>query len=152
MEYRMKVHVFGNSPSSAVAIHCLRHAAEEGEREFGKDARQFVERDFYVDDGLKSLPTPAAAIDLLKRTQNMLSCSNLRLHKIASNSREVMEAFPTEDHANDLKDLDLGFDSLLIQRSLGLCWDLKTDTFLFQVAEERKPFTRRGVLSTEQSV
>ena len=151
-EYRMKVHVFGNSPSPAVAIHCLRRAAEEGEREFGKDARQFVERDFYVDDGLKSLPTTEAAIDLLKRTQSMLACSNLKLHKIASNSREVMEAFPTEDHANDLKDLDLGVDSLPIQRSLGICWDLKTDTFLFKVAEERKPFTRRGVLSTVNSL
>ncbi|XP_038153297.1 uncharacterized protein LOC119791326 [Cyprinodon tularosa] len=151
-EYRMKVHVFGNSPSPAVAIHCLRRAAEEGEREFGKDARHFVERDFYVDDGLKSLPTTGAAIDLLKRTQSMLACSNLRLHKIASNSREVMEAFPVEDHASDLKDLDLGVDSLPIQRSLGLCWDLKTDTFLFKVEEEKKPFTRRGVLSTVNSL
>ena len=32
-------------------------------REFGNDTRQFVERDFYVDDGLKSLPTTEAAID-----------------------------------------------------------------------------------------
>ena len=152
VEYRMKVHVFGNSPSPAVATHCLRRAAEEGEKEFGKDARQYVDRDFYVDDGLKSLPTKEAAIDLLKRTQNMLACSNLRLHKIASNSREVMEAFPIEDHANDLKDLEIGVDPLPIQRSLGLCWDLKTDTFLFQVAEEKKPFTRRGVLATVNSL
>ncbi len=151
-EYCMRVHVFGNGPSPAVAIYCLRRAAVEGEEEFGKDAGQFVERDFYVDDGLKSLPTPEAAIDLLKRTQNMLACSNLRLHKIASNSREVMEAFPTEDHTNNLKDLDLGVDSLPIQRSLGLCWDLKMDVFLFQVAEEKKPFTRRGVLSTVNSL
>eukprot|EP00064_Thunnus_orientalis_P025603 superscaffoldBa00013372_g25995 len=127
----MKVHVFENNPSPAVAIHCLRRAAEEGEKEFDDDARQFFDRDFYVDDGLESLPTPEAAIDLLKRTRNMLACSYLRLHKIASNSRDVMEAFPIEDRANDLKDLDLGIDSLPIQRSLGLCWDLKTDTFLF---------------------
>lgn len=43
-----------------------------------------------------------------------------------------MEAFPIEDHANDLKDLDLGGDSLPVQRSLGLCWDFKKDAFLFQ--------------------
>lgn len=30
-EYRMKVHVFGNSPSPAVAIYCMRCAALQGE-------------------------------------------------------------------------------------------------------------------------
>ncbi|KAG7470265.1 hypothetical protein JOB18_005832 [Solea senegalensis] len=107
VEFRMNVHVFGNSPSPAVAIYCLRRAAEEGKDEYGEDARQFVVRDFYVDDGLKSLPTPEAAISLLKRTQDMLACSNLRLHKLASNSKDVMDAFPCEDRATDLKDLDL---------------------------------------------
>ncbi len=65
IEYRMKVHIFGNSPSPAVAIFGLRRAAQEGESECGKDAREYVERDFYMDDGLKSLPTAAAADDLL---------------------------------------------------------------------------------------
>lgn len=63
-DYRMKVHVFGNSPSPAVPIYCLRRAAEAGQKDFGEDARQF---DFYVDDGLKSLPSPEDAISLLKR-------------------------------------------------------------------------------------
>ena len=34
------------------------------------------------------------------------------LHKIASNSSTVMDAFPTEDHAKGLKDLDLKTDPL----------------------------------------
>ncbi|KAM4691875.1 uncharacterized protein WCC33_016681 [Rhinophrynus dorsalis] len=92
VDYRMKVHVFGNSPSPAVAIFGLRKTAQIGEQEFGSDARQFVERNFYVDDGLKSLPTEEEAIDLLTRTQNMLATANLRLHKIISNSNEVMRA------------------------------------------------------------
>ncbi|KAM4036393.1 uncharacterized protein ACNLHF_015326 [Anomaloglossus baeobatrachus] len=86
VEYRMRVHVFGNSPSPAVATYGLRRTALEGESEYGTDARDFVEKDFYVDDGLKSLPTEEEAIDLLKRTQGMLSQAKLRLHKIASNS------------------------------------------------------------------
>ncbi|XP_060772289.1 uncharacterized protein LOC132883105 [Neoarius graeffei] len=148
IEFRMKVHVFGNSPSPSVAIYGLRQAAKEGEAEYGEDAREFVERDFYIDDGLKSLPSAAVAIDLLKRTQEMLACSNLRLHKITSNSEEVMKAFPTEDHASGLRDLNLGQDTLPVQRTLGVTWDLKSDTFTFQVSGDKKPFTRRGVLST----
>ncbi|KAK0155063.1 hypothetical protein N1851_002628 [Merluccius polli] len=65
VEYRMKVHVFGNSPSPAVAIYCMRQAAKQGEQEHGSDARQFVERQFYVDDGLTSVTTPEEAVDLL---------------------------------------------------------------------------------------
>ncbi|XP_030580177.1 uncharacterized protein LOC115776592 [Archocentrus centrarchus] len=152
VEYRMKVHVFGNTPSPAVAIYCMRRAAEKGEKEYGSDARQFVERQFYMDDGLTSVSTPEKAIDLLARTMQMLAASNLRLHKVASNSGQVMEAFPVEDRAKDLKDLELGVDPLPLQRSLGLYWNLETDSFTFQVSQEEKPFTRRGVLSTVNSL
>jgi hypothetical protein len=152
VEYRMKVHLFGNSPSPAVATFGLRKTATEGEEKFGKDARQFVERNFYVDDGLKSTATPSEAIDLLKRTQQMLADANLKLHKIASNSREVMDAFPTEDRAGDLQNLDLSCDALPMQRSLGVCWNIATDTFAFNVSAAKKPYTRRGVLSVTNSV
>lgn len=148
IEYRMRVHVFGNCPSPAVAVYCLRQSVRDADL----DVKKFVNHNFYVDDGLKSLPTVEAATDLLKRTQEVLSASNLRLHKIASNKREVMEAFPSQDHANDFKNLDLGSDALPMQRSLGLNWDLMSDTFTFKVADENKPFTRRGVLSTVNSI
>lgn len=68
-----------------------------GEQKYGSDSRRFVERHFYVDDGLISLPTEAEAIDLLKCTQASLAESSLKLHKIASNSIVVMRAFPSED-------------------------------------------------------
>lgn len=90
-----------------------------------------MNHDFYVDDGLKSLPTVEAAVDLLKRTQDVLSDSILHLHKIVSNKREVTEAFPSHDYANDFKDLDFSSDALPVQCSLGLNWDLISDTFTF---------------------
>ncbi|KAI4881114.1 hypothetical protein NFI96_016565, partial [Prochilodus magdalenae] len=148
----MRVHVFGNSPSPAVAIYGLRRAAQEGEKRYGSDSRHFVERHFYVDDGLVSLPSELEAIDLLKRTQASLAQSNLRLHKIASNSVAVMQAFPPEDLAAGLKDLGLDKEALPVQRSLGLCWDIDSDTFKFKVTMSDKPFTRRGVLSTVNSL
>ncbi|XP_060787641.1 uncharacterized protein LOC132892997 isoform X1 [Neoarius graeffei] len=152
VEYRMKVHVFGNRPSPAVAMYCLRRAAQESEQEYGSAARRFVERNFYVDDGLASLPTEAEAIHLLQTTQTLLSESNLRLHKIASNSVNVLKAFPKEDHAENIKDLDLEGDTPHIQRSLGLTWEITSDTFSFQVSDDDKPYTRRGVLSTVNSL
>lgn len=151
-EYRMTVHVFGNSPSPAVAIYGLRRAALQGQEEYGPEAKQFVLRNFYVDDGLTSFPTADNAIQVLKNTKEMLADSNIRLHKIASNHNAVMEAFLPEERAKELKDLELGVDPLPLQRSLGLNWHLQTDSFTFLVSREDKPFTRRGILSTVNSV
>lgn len=50
----------------------------------------------------------------------MLADSSIRLQKIVSNQNTVMEAFPPEERAKDLKDLELGVDLLPLQRSLGL--------------------------------
>ena len=94
VDYRMCVHVHGNSPSPAVAIYGLRRAAKEEENNFGSNMRRFVEREFYVDDALKSFPTEAEAISVLRRAQTMLAASKLRLLKIASNRPAVLEAFP----------------------------------------------------------
>ncbi|XP_028822925.1 uncharacterized protein LOC114778148, partial [Denticeps clupeoides] len=152
IDYRMKVHVFGNSPSPAIAIYGLRRAIREGEREHGSDTVDFVERHFYVDDGLHSLPSDAEAIDLLSRTQSSFAKSNVKLHKFASNSRKVLEAFPQEDRAAVEGNVDLSGEVVPIQRSLGLLWEVTSDTFTFSVAKDLKPFTRRGVLSTINSI
>ncbi|XP_067279206.1 uncharacterized protein [Pseudorasbora parva] len=152
VDYRMKVHVFGNSPSPAVAIYCMRKAAQEGEREHGTDAKRLVERQFYVDGCLASVATPEEAIDNLTRTREMLAEYNLLLHKVSSNNKQVMKAFPVEDRAKSIKDLDLSADSLPVQRSLGLSWNLETDSFTFQISCDEKPYTRRGILSTVNSI
>ncbi|KAK3742103.1 hypothetical protein QZH41_020261, partial [Actinostola sp. cb2023] len=151
-EYRMKVHIFGNTSSPAVANYGLRKTAEIGEAEFGSDAKISVERNFYVDDGLQSSPDPQSAIDLLRRTQAMLETANLRLHKIASSHAEVMEAFPSEDHANGLHELDFSKGPIPVQRSLGVHWILQSDSLTFRVSLEDKPFSRRGVLSIINSL
>lgn len=68
IEYRMTVHVFGNRPSPAVATYGLREAVKNSE----EDIREFVNKHFYVDDALTSLPTADMAVSLLKRTRETL--------------------------------------------------------------------------------
>jgi hypothetical protein len=97
VEYRMKVHVFGNRPSPAVAIYGLHRTALVAEETFGSDIKKFVFNHFYVDDGLISVPTVDEAVDILKRTQMaLLVHGKLRLHKFASSSKEVMVLRPQE--------------------------------------------------------
>jgi hypothetical protein len=153
IEYRMCVHVFGNSSSPAVATYALRRIAEEAREEYGDDMTEFVTKNFYVDDGLISTSCSHEAQDLIKRTQEALqNVGNLRLHKIASNSKEVMESLPSDDLAKEIRDLDLDAATLPTQRSLGISWDLSDDTFTFKVNADEKPTTRRGMLSTVNSL
>ncbi len=85
VNYRIQVHLLGNSPSPAVAVYGLRKAAKKAEADCGSDARRYIDREYYVDDALKSFSTEEEAISILWRAQKMLAPSNLRLHKIASN-------------------------------------------------------------------
>ena len=82
IEYQMNVHLFGNGPSPAVASYGLKKTASDGEEKFGDAAARFVHRNFYVDDGVTSLPTADEAIELVTTTQKMLAEANLRLHKV----------------------------------------------------------------------
>jgi hypothetical protein len=151
VEYRMTVHVFGNSPSPAVATYGLRKTVADSE----DDVKAFVNRDFYVDDGCKSLPTKEQAVDLLSRTQaDLKQNGDIRLHKVASNDRDVLMAFPTDDLCEEIKGVDLSDPSapLPVHSCLGLPWNLETDTFSVNLEFGSTPFTRRGILSTLNSI
>ena len=60
LEYRMKVHVFGAASSPGCAKYGLKKAADDGEAEYGTEAAEFIKRDFYVDDGLKSVSSSSS--------------------------------------------------------------------------------------------
>lgn len=82
----MKVHVFGNRPSPAIANYGLHKTAEISVEKYGSDVKDCIQKNFYVDDGLISLPSSSEAIDLMTRTVSVLKNEgNIRLHKVASN-------------------------------------------------------------------
>lgn len=114
-----------------------RKAVENAET----DVYDFIYKNFYVDDGLVSCRTSEEAINLLARTRVLHDTGKLRLHKFASNNREVLNSFPQSELAKDLCNLDLCNDALPMQRSLGLSWDIETDQFTFCTCKDKKPFT-----------
>nr|XP_034320016.1 uncharacterized protein LOC105322041 [Crassostrea gigas] len=109
VDFQMMVHVFGNSPSLAVATFGLRRAVEGSP----EDVRDLVCNNFYVDDGLLSCATEEEAISLLHCTKEALQDGgNIRLHKFCSNSRRVLDSFAPEDLAKNLKNLDFGSNTV----------------------------------------
>ena len=64
----------------------------------------------------------------------------------------MIESVPPQERSKKLKDLNLSRDSLPKEQSLGLRWDVETDTLCFKVKLNDKPMTRRGILSVVNSV
>lgn len=145
VEYRGMVHLFGNRPSPAVAHFGLRYAVSRSKVSDTAISRTFLERNFYVDDGLGCSHTVKDAIGTIEGARAILQRYNIRLHKIASNSSEVMDHFPETERSESSSIKGLGVAQA--QSILGLAWDIKRDELYLQVDLPDKPFTRRGMLS-----
>ena len=70
-EFRMTVHLFGAVSSPACANFALKRTADDNERDLGVEPANFLRKDFYVDDGLKSVPTIAEAVRLIRLIKEM---------------------------------------------------------------------------------
>jgi hypothetical protein len=149
-EYRANVHIFGNTSSPAVASFSLRSCADSAGPEVSEEAKVYMQDDFYVDDGCTSTTTAEQGTEILDGARATLGKFKFRLIKIVSNSKEVMEHYPESERAASL--VSITKDLLPEQRTLGVGWDLNQDAFVISVELQEKPWTRRGVLSTINSI
>jgi hypothetical protein len=68
----MRVQVFGNRPSPAIATIGFRKAAETSLIEYDEHVVNYVTRNFYMDDGLTSHPTTEEAVNVVKDTKDAI--------------------------------------------------------------------------------
>ena len=152
VEFRMCVHLFCAVSSPGCANYGLKQVASDSEDEFGSDVANFLRRDFYVDDGLKSLPTVEDAKVMIDKCKDMCAKGGLHLHKFVSNSKDVLNHINPEDRAKGTENLDLLNEALPVGMALGIQWCVESDSFQFHITLRDRPFTRRGILSTLNSV
>ena len=148
----MTVHLFGATSSPGCANFALKRTADDFEELFGSEPAKFVKADFYVDEGLKSVPSAVQASALIESTKSLLAKGGFNLHKFISNSKKVVKAIPKEQQASGIKELDLSRDVLSIERALGVQWCVQSDSLQFRVVLKDKPLTRRGILSSISSI
>ena len=146
--HQMLVHIFGATSSPSVAEYALRRTAKDNQSEYLPEAVDAVQRDFYVDDLLKSFPNSERAIEVCKQQQSILARGGFTLTKWMSNNRDVLSAFPDNEHAPAVKNLDLKSENLPIDRALGIHWDVEGDTFRMKTGRREHPESRKGVLSS----
>jgi hypothetical protein len=148
----MRVHLFGAASSPGCANFALKRLAIDNEQ-ISPDASRFIRNDFYVDDGLKSSEKETDAVELLQGAKAICQKGNLRLHKIASNSSQVLSAFPKSDTVKLEEACELGeMTENSVERALGIRWNLNADTLHFLYKSKETPTSKRGVLSTVASI
>ncbi|XP_015754719.1 PREDICTED: uncharacterized protein LOC107334302 [Acropora digitifera] len=148
----MLVHIFGAKSSPSVAGYALRKTAKGNEQDFSAEVVDAVFRDFYVDDLLKSFADAERAVDLSGQLRDLLAKGGFQLTKWISNRHDVLPAFPVEERAPQIKDLDLKSDSLPLDRALGIHWDVEHDIINFVFGKGEQPENRKGVLSSISTV
>lgn len=150
-EFHMKVHLFGATSSPGCANYGLKQLATDNESLFPLGS-QFVMKNFYVDDGVTSVPCADDAIQLAKEARKLCAMGGLRLHKFVCNDKSVLESIPPSERAAETTSLDLAFNDSTLERALGILWHIETDTFRYRVCLKEQPATRRGILSTVASL
>ena len=85
-EYRMNVHLFGATSSPSCANFCLKRVAEDHGSGFDRQVASSVDRNFYVDDFLKSVYQTNDAVQLVTELPALLSAGGFRLRGWNSNS------------------------------------------------------------------
>lgn len=74
------------------------------------------------------------------------------LVKWTSNSRKVLSSIQEAKRSKTIRQLHLDQDNLSVETALGLSWCAESDTLTFKPAVEKRPHTRRGILSIISSI
>ena len=109
-----------------------------------------MNRNFYVNDCLKSVATVPETSRLVSQLVQLLTRGGFHLTKWISNSRKGLKEITAHERALSVANLDL--EDLPIDRALGTQWDVEADTLSFHVKEKPVPDTRRGMLSLISSL
>ena len=80
----MIVHLLWAIFSPRCANVSLKTTADVYEEEFGNTAASFIRKDFYVDDGLKSVLSPSEAIELITKNKELCGRGEYHLQKVSN--------------------------------------------------------------------
>ena len=148
--YRMTAHLFGGTWSPSVCCFALRQTAIEFAHQYGEEAARTVNRNFYVDDCLKSVDNVQQGQRLVQNLRGLVSEGGFHLTKWTSNDPELLKDIPRQDCSKAQSEAVPG--ATLEEHALGVHWSVREDRLGYAVRVPTRPITKRGILSTLSSV
>ena len=132
-----------------LSAHILQRTAEDYREEYS-DVADKVISNFYVDNLLDSFDNEDEAILFAHRIRKLLKLGGFHLNQWLSSSRVVLSALPPEDRSQPTLNLD--FDKLPAERTLGVLWDSESDSFKFKIKLIDELNTKRSILRVVASI
>ncbi|XP_045036869.1 uncharacterized protein LOC123477554 [Daphnia magna] len=142
--YEMQRQIFGSVSSPFICSQVLRHIADLHREEFPEAAERFY-KNFYVNNHLDSFYTEEEASRVVKDSTALLKKGGFHLNQLLSSSRRVLSCVPEGDRNQPRLNLDL--EDLPAERTLGVLYDSKSDSFIFDVKTDVEASTKRRILS-----
>ena len=124
-------------------------------KEIGSYAARTLRRNVYVDDRMKSsrgIDEAVNLIHLIQRIKNICKIGGFIMTKFVSNKIEVTKSIAEEHCRKNINIKELISGEVEKERTLGVVWNITTDTFGFKISLKVKPATKRGMLSELSSV
>ncbi|KAL0188999.1 hypothetical protein M9458_016098, partial [Cirrhinus mrigala] len=122
---------FGTTSSPCCAIYALqRHIRQHPLTD--EEIRFPVERCFYVDNCLQSLPTAEAAKSLIGRLRTVLSEAGFEIRQWASNDPAVLSHLPPEARATSVELWLTQEKTDVPEPTLGLSWNWQSDSLSYK--------------------
>lgn len=97
--YQMKIHLFRATSSLSCASYALRRTARDNTDEFETEVISTVEKNFYVDDLMKSVPIEESATKLAADLYSLMTIGGCWLTKWLSSSKAVLLSIPEKERA-----------------------------------------------------
>ena len=88
--YEMCVHVFGGTSSPRCCNYALLRTTVDNVSSYSKEATNTLLRNFYVDDGLKSVPSVRDALKLIQEVRDLCKKCGFKLTKFKSNKKDIV--------------------------------------------------------------
>lgn len=107
----MAVHLFGAIYSPGVAAFGLCELVKDY-RAISTAAARFLDKDFYVDDGVTSVAPYVEAKELIKAATPICSKGNIRLHMFLCNDKEVLTTVVESERCESAQRMDIFNDEL----------------------------------------
>lgn len=129
--FEWQVLPFGTTCSPCCATFALQQHVRDHSQP-GDDVRFSIERCFYVDNCLQSLPSPEEAKQLVDKLRDLLAEGGFELRQWASNIPAVINHLPPEARSDGFE-LWLAHEKTDVQEStLGLSWNCPADVLTYR--------------------
>ena len=140
--YQMMVHMFGLASSMTACTYAL-HQTVRDNPEF-KDVAERLLDSTYVDNYADSYDDEPSAARGCGRLVQLVEKGGFKFVQVASSSRAVLRSVPMEMRSDP--NLNLDFDELPVEPTLGCRWNCEADCFTFSIALPDPPTTKREML------